>query len=137
MTSMAAPWYCDGLAFECRRCRRCCGGAPGYVWVSPGEIAQLSSALALSTADFSATHCRAAGGGVSLRERADGDCVLLGPEGCTAYAARPQQCRSFPFWPETLGSADSWRDLARTCPGVGSGRVYTLEEIRAILAGSS
>jgi Fe-S-cluster containining protein len=130
-----AVWYGRGLAFECRRCRKCCGGAPGYVWVSPEEIARLSAALGLSPAAFSAANCRQVGGRASLRERADGDCVLLGPDGCTVYAARPTQCRTFPFWPENVGSAGSWDGLAGRCPGVGSGHVYTLDEIRAFLAG--
>ena len=132
---MAKLWYRAGLAFECRRCRGCCGGAPGYVWVSSEEIARLSSALAMSPEAFSARQCRLVGGAVSLRERADGDCVLLGPDGCTAYAVRPTQCRTFPFWPENLGSAGAWDRLAGQCPGIGSGRVYTLDEIRAFLAG--
>ena len=130
---MPAPWYKDGLAFECRRCRACCRGEPGYVWVSAREISALAAELGQSPADFRRRYCRRSGGRTSLRERPDGDCVLLGADGCLAYAARPVQCRTFPFWPEHLGSPGDWKRLAAECPGVDRGPVRGLAEIRAAL----
>lgn len=131
------PWYAGGLAFSCRRCRACCRGEPGYVWVGAGEVRALAAELGMEAGRFRAGFCRSVGGRVSLRERADGDCVLLGPEGCRAYAARPAQCRTFPFWPEHLAGPADWAALARSCPGVNSGPVRNLEEIRAALAGQA
>ena len=47
-----------------------------------------------------------------LRDHADGSCEMLGEDGlCRVHAAKPAQCREFPF---------SWRnpDSFRTCPGL-------------------
>jgi len=133
---VGAVWYQGGLAFECRRCGRCCGGEPGYVWVGADEIRALAESLHMTPRHFLAAYCRKALGRISLRERADGDCVLLSPGGCTAYAARPAQCRTFPFWPEHLASPESWARLGPSCPGVGRGRVHGAEEIAERLSGS-
>lgn len=131
---MSSPWYREGLCFECQRCRACCRGEPGYVWVSEAEVAALAAALGQPAEDFRRECCRKVRGRTSLRERPDGDCVLLGPAGCRAYAARPTQCRTFPFWPEHLARPAGWERLGRECPGVGRGRRWTLAEIRAALA---
>ena len=127
---MKAPWYNQGLSFECQRCRGCCGGAPGFVWVSSKEIERISAALGYDVEDFRARYCRHVAGRISLCERPNGDCVLLGPEGCLVYESRPLQCRTFPFWPEHLATPDDWRQLSRECPGVDCGRKHSLQEIR-------
>jgi hypothetical protein len=127
---VSVPWWSDGLAFECQRCRSCCRGAPGFVWVGPGEAAALGAHLGQGEAEFRAEFCREVGGRTSLRERADGDCALLGPAGCSAYPARPEQCRTFPFWPEHLVSPADWQQLGFVCPGVGRGPVHDPGEIR-------
>lgn len=134
---MDAPWYAAGLAFECQRCRQCCGGAPGYVWVNPDEIARLAVALHMSPAHFRAAYCRRALGRVSLRERPDGDCVLLSGAGCSVYHDRPVQCRTFPFWEEHLASPEAWARLAESCPGVNKGQLHGIDEITAALAGKT
>jgi Fe-S-cluster containining protein len=128
-----SPWYRDGLDFECQRCRSCCRGEPGFVWVTAWEVAALAAALGATDSDFRRTCCREVAGRISLRERPDGDCVLLGPEGCLAYEARPVQCRTFPFWPEHLGRPADWSRLGRECPGVNQGRRHSLREIRGAL----
>lgn len=130
---MPSPWYRDGLCFECQCCRACCRGEPGYVWVSEAEIAALAAALGRDAEGFRREHCREAGGRTSLCERPDGDCVLLGADGCLAYEARPAQCRTFPFWPEHLDRPAGWERLGRECPGVGRGRRWALKEIGAEL----
>ena len=74
---MPSPWYRNGLCFECQRCRGCCRGEPGYVWVSKAETAALAAALGRDAEDFRREYCRKAGGRTSLRERPDGDCILI------------------------------------------------------------
>ena len=37
-----APWYRGRTGLLVHAMRRCCTGAPGYVWVSPEEIARLA-----------------------------------------------------------------------------------------------
>ncbi len=101
--------------------------------MSERELAMLAARLGMETEDFRATYCRKVGARNSLRERPDGDCVMLGPEGCLAYEARPIQCRTFPFWPENLRRPADWEYTARDCPGLNRGRKYSLEEIREAL----
>jgi uncharacterized protein len=127
-----APWYRDGLSFECTRCGACCTGAPGYVWVGPEEIARLAEHLGLSADDFGRKYLRRVGRRYSLIERPGGDCVFWSrTEGCTVYPARPVQCQTWPFWPENIESPEDWQRTTRACPGSGHGRWFSLEEIEA------
>ncbi|MFM1805538.1 MAG: hypothetical protein RL136_2417, partial [Planctomycetota bacterium] len=34
-TDAQAPWYAEGLRFECTQCGNCCSGGPGAVWFTP------------------------------------------------------------------------------------------------------
>ncbi len=127
-----APWYRDGLAFECTRCGACCTGAPGYVWVNAQEIARLAEFRGEPVEQFSARYVRRVGESYSLIEKPGGDCVFWDKQsGCTVYGARPAQCQTWPFWPENVESPDAWEAVQSHCPGSGRGRVFTLEEIRA------
>jgi Fe-S-cluster containining protein len=71
---------------------------------------------------------------LTLRE--NGDCVFW-KDGCTVYPERPRQCRSFPFWSENLVSRGDWTKLEEFCHGVNRGRLYPVEEIRAVFKGRS
>lgn len=130
MSEPEAPWYRDGLAFECTRCGACCTGAPGYVWVGEEELRRLAGHLGLSPEAFAGRYVRRVGPRLSLVERPNGDCIFWDRgSGCTVYPARPVQCRTWPFWPENLETPEDWSRTARRCPGSGRGRVYSLEEI--------
>ncbi|MEW6253075.1 MAG: hypothetical protein AB1716_20750, partial [Planctomycetota bacterium] len=56
-----APWYRDGLCFACTQCGRCCGGAPGYVWVDAAEISAIAASLGLDEQTFRSRHVRRMG----------------------------------------------------------------------------
>ncbi|MFN4241702.1 MAG: YkgJ family cysteine cluster protein [Tepidisphaerales bacterium] len=143
------PWYRDGLAFTCTQCGNCCTGGPGYVWLSPEELARLAGHLGLSEEETKRRYCRRVGGKLSLKEhRTEGglyDCVFLTTErrtlpdgtertvrGCAIYAVRPLQCRTWPFWDGLLSSPQAWQRASRRCPGMGRGRHYSLEQIEAL-----
>lgn len=140
---MGEPWYAEGLRFQCqwRTCRACCTGAPGYVWVDDDDIARLAEFLGETPrglADRAVVEVYErpypnGQPGRSLIERDNGDCIFLGPEGtgCTVYAVRPAQCRSYPFWPEMLESPGAWEREATYCPGIGKGPVVSREDIDA------
>jgi Fe-S-cluster containining protein len=120
-------WFAEGLRFRCTRCGACCTGEPGFVWVRRDEIARLAARFDLPVHVFAARYLRLVEGRVSLRERANGDCVFFKrPElGCTVYEDRPTQCRTYPFWPELLRSAPAWAEETERCPGIGRGRLWT------------
>ena len=129
----AMPWYAEGLRFACQGCGKCCGGGPGYVWVDEGELAAISKFFGLSPAEFRGTYVRNLWRGMSLREKADYDCVLLDQKRhCMAYEVRPRQCRNWPFWPSNLRTPKAWQEAAERCPGIGQGPVHTYGEIEAL-----
>lgn len=88
---------------------------------------------------FYSRYTRRLDGGMSLREVPTEhglDCVFLdrvtmpGKAICSLYESRPLQCRTFPWWPENIRSPRSWRDLGKSCEGVGRGTVIPVSEIR-------
>jgi uncharacterized protein len=117
-----APWYRNGLRFHCLRCGLCCSGTAGYVWVTDEEIARIAAFRGETTEAFARGHVRQAEGRLSLLEKPGGDCEMLDDRtGCTIYAVRPSQCRTWPFWPVNIASASAWKDTGARCPGVGAG----------------
>lgn len=128
---MKLPWYKDGLKFECTQCGDCCSGAPGYVWVSEAEIAELAKAMNMELETFRDRFIRRVGARFSLVEYSDGDCILLDPETrkCLAYSGRPTQCRTWPFWNSNLRNESDWETTCEVCPGAGKGKLYTLGQI--------
>ncbi|MFO8101792.1 MAG: YkgJ family cysteine cluster protein [Dehalococcoidia bacterium] len=128
-------WYQDGLYFECQRCGNCCSGFPGYVWVSEEETRQIAEYLGMEEAEFRRRYTtEVKGRGTCLIERENYDCVFYNPSsGCVIYEYRPRQCRTWPFWRENLASPQAWAKTTEKCPGIGQGRLYSLEEIDACL----
>jgi len=133
---MAGDWYREGLRFSCTQCGRCCTGAPGYVWVTQREVEALRAFLRTTPEDFARRYLRKVGPRASLIEKPNGDCIFY-DRGCTVYPARPDQCRTFPFWSENLKSRSAWDAAADDCPGMGSGRLYSAAEIRRIRGGEA
>ena len=75
-------------------------------------------------------YTRRAGGGLSLREKANGDCVFYDRQkGCTIYPVRPRQCRTWPFWESNVVTPEAWRRTCEVCPGSGQGDLIPAEEI--------
>ncbi|KPL00407.1 MAG: hypothetical protein AMK75_05315 [Planctomycetes bacterium SM23_65] len=127
-------WFAGGIHFECQRCGRCCRGEPGYVWVTTDEIRRMAEHLGIPATEFVERYVRRQGTRLSLKEHENGDCVFW-KEDCVVYACRPAQCRSFPFWAHALKSKGAFKAVSRGCPGVGKGRLYTVEDILAIASG--
>lgn len=128
---MNTHWYREGLRFECTQCGACCSGAPGFVWVSQEEIEQLAAHMGLEEEVFRDRFVRRVGTRYSLVEYPDGDCIFLDPKtrGCSVYAARPIQCRTWPFWSSNLASPYAWKETCDSCPGAGQGKLYSIEQI--------
>ena len=131
------PWYADGLRFRCTRCGNCCRG-DGNVWVSDAETLQLASLLEMSESELRGAFTRPAADGTVLRQRANGDCVFWREQqGCTVYAARPRQCRTYPFWRANVHSPETWRAESALCPGIGDPGEGSLHRQGEILAAIS
>ncbi len=126
------PWYADGLKFKCSGCGDCCTGAPGYVWVNKQEIEGLAGALGFDDVEkFEEKYVRKIGIRKSLVEFPNGDCVFFdnGTRKCAVYDYRPRQCKTWPFWDSNLKSPDAWAETCEHCPGSGTGKLYSLEQI--------
>jgi len=101
--------------------------------VNEEEIEKLAHSLALEIRAFLKIYTRKTRGGISLRERKDGECVFFDPDsGCGVYELRPHQCRTWPFWRAVVRSPDRWLREARDCPGMNTGPLHTLAEIRCM-----
>lgn len=127
------PWYQEGLRFRCTQCGDCCTGAPGYVWVNREEIAALAAEVGLPVDDFERKYVRRVGIRQSLVELPNGDCVFFDgvTRKCTVYAARPRQCRTWPFWHSNTRTPEAWRQTCEVCPGSGQGDLYRVDQIVA------
>jgi len=130
-----APWWGEGLRFRCTACGECCTGAPGHVWTTPEEIAAMARHLGLSARAFEDRYVRRLGRRLSLRERPNGDCVMLEAGRCRVYPVKPVPCSTFPFWEGSLSSPESWKETGLRCEGVDQGDLYDDAEIARLLAG--
>jgi Fe-S-cluster containining protein len=125
-------WYKDGLKFECTKCGKCCTGKPGYVWIQVPDMHRIAEFLGIRFREFTAKYVRKVGNHYSLKEEKNGDCVFY-ESGCKIYPVRPNQCQTFPFWHENLRSPGSWTEVAKECEGINQGKIYSAEEIDALL----
>ena len=125
----------EGLRFECTQCGECCVNREEYahVYASREEVRELAALLELPILEFRRRYAFVDEDGWTQLSVVEDHCVFLELEtgSCRVYAARPVQCRTFPFWTENLQSRAAWRRLKRFCPGIGQGDLLPLERIRA------
>ncbi|MEJ2566262.1 MAG: YkgJ family cysteine cluster protein [Gammaproteobacteria bacterium] len=125
------------LRFQCTGCGRCCSGDPDYyVFLTPAEAEGIRRYLQLSERWFRRHYLRhTPRDELVVNNQGGGSCVFLDQDNrCRIYAARPVQCRTYPFWPEVARSRTAWRREARRCEGIDRGQVVPLTRIRALLA---
>jgi hypothetical protein len=103
------------------------------VYLEGDDEARLAEHLGLPPAEFRERYAALDDGHLVLRMDQPA-CPFLSGAACTVYEARPRQCRTFPFWPETLRSRAAWRGLSRFCPGIDRGPRHDLLTIRERLA---
>ena len=123
-----------GLRFECTGCGECCRsrGRKSYVYTAIDERRSLAQHLGMRTSAFTRKYCEKTTDFWHLKDPAS-DCLFLDGARCTVYAARPSQCRTFPFWAENL-SARGWAPaVRRDCEGIGRGKRHPVAEIEVRL----
>jgi len=84
----------EAFGYVCRACSRCCYHK--RIQINPYEIARLARRTGRSGAQFRA-ECTEDGQGNYLRQRDDGACIFLGPQGCGVHPDRPLVCRLYPL----------------------------------------
>ena len=127
-------FYHEGLRFSCKRCSACCRFEAGYVFLSLEDSSRLENHLCLDNEQFLKNYCRwvpldNGKNQLSLKERENFDCIFWSEDGCSAYEARPLQCRAFPFWRSILESKKYWETTAQGCPGIGFGTLHSKDII--------
>jgi len=125
------------LRFKCTGCGQCCSGDPDYyVFLSAREAEAIRRLLEVTPGWFKRRYLsRVPEGELVINNQGGGRCVFLdGDNRCRVYAARPLQCRTYPFWHEVVESRAGWRREARRCEGIDNGGVVPLSRIRAQLA---
>ena len=123
-----------GIYFECQAdCAACCKLIGGYVFITEDEAANIARYLNCSSEEIKAYFTRPVDDRIALMDGEDEACVFLENNRCTIYPVRPLQCRTFPFWPENFRSKSDWEQAKQMCPGIDTGKFYSLEEIEKIL----
>jgi Fe-S-cluster containining protein len=105
----------------CSTCQgRCCTGESGYIYVTKAEIFAIAELLDMDVNEFGVKYLFKNGYKYSLKENKIEDsyeCVFYDREsnGCKIYMARPNQCKTFPFWDYFKTHVD---ELKEECPGI-------------------
>ena len=128
---MTQPYYRNysGLRFECTRCGNCCT-RPGVVYFPGQDLERAAEEVGLSPAAFRRKYRLADIDGIPALDPGPNPCPFYAEEqGCTIYAGRPTQCRTWPFWPEVVRRRASWEKAGVECEGIGRGPRVPLREI--------
>lgn len=115
----------DGFdyAFDSSACEecggKCCAGSSGYIFVNDDEITAIAKLLGEEERVVRGCYIKKIGKLQSIKEReiskTNYECWFFENGKCTIYSARPDQCRTFPFWQ----SAKDQIELLKTiCVGV-------------------
>ena len=124
------------VRFACQRCGRCCHtrGDAGFVVLTDEDEQRLARHFKLTLAAFRKAYTDTLGEMVHLKEeKGRTACVLLVDGRCSAYFARPLQCRTWPFWPEHMGPGAFEREVGSFCPGAGKGESWDPDAVEMIV----
>jgi Fe-S-cluster containining protein len=107
------------LRFTCRRSGNCCSRPGGFVRVTDVDVARAAAQLGISERAFRSRYVAVRGD--RLVDAPGARCPFL-EDGvitrCRIYPARPERCRTWPFWAELRKSPGTLREAVRLCPGI-------------------
>jgi uncharacterized protein len=109
----------EDLNFECQKCGYCCHqhGRYQYIYVTPKDIQRLSKHLNITPKIFRGRFTKDLSHGVVLNF-VQGNCVFYDQKkGCTVHAAKPQQCASWPYWPDNIEDGHFKPGILKICKG--------------------
>ncbi len=125
------------IRFECiNDCSNCCQLSGGFVYLTEDEAVAIARYMETSEDLFMEWFVRWIDEKLALVDGPEEHCIFLENGRCSIYPVRPKQCRTYPFWPENMETKDRWALTKQMCPGIGKGRLFSAEEITAILKGS-
>ena len=103
-------------AFECLKCGECCA-IPGEVYLTLAEGEKIAKLLNMDVEEFVKKHMKKRWRQYVLNMPYRGGCVFWKDRKCMVYEARPEQCRTFPYWPELKASPENWKEIEKYCAG--------------------
>ena len=124
--------FSTGIRFQCQGSSNCCvsRGSYGFVYLSKKDILRLAKYTDLPIKDFINLYCDKTDGFVHFKERRkNGECQFLEKKRCSIYAARPTQCRTWPFWDENMKTKIWNKEMQSFCPGIGKGEIIQPSQI--------
>lgn len=109
-------------ATVCSTCAgNCCIGESGFIWITIDEIEKLAIHLNVSVKEVFDNYLIKYDYKFSIKERQIGEnnfaCVFfdLEKKQCSIYEARPNQCRTFPFWEHFKNNVN---EVKQECPAI-------------------
>ncbi len=102
--------------FQCLKCGDCCT-IPGEVSLTPEEGEKIARLLAMDLMEFKRKYMKKVWRQYVFNMPYKGGCIFLRDKKCTIYEARPEQCRTFPYWDELQASHENWKEIETFCQG--------------------
>ena len=111
----------NAIRFTCQQgCTNCCE-QDGYVYLTEKDLLRAAKFTGMSARAFEARYVYRTRHQMRFRKPRTKQCPFLEGHGCGIHPGKPTQCRTFPFWPETVERKADWNRTARYCPGIGQG----------------
>jgi len=111
----------DAIRFTYQKgCTNCCE-QKGNVYLTEDDLKRAAKFVGMSARAFEVKYVYRTRHEMRFRKPRNKQCSFLEGHGCSIHPAKPTQCRTFPFWPETLERKAEWNRTARYCPGIGTG----------------
>jgi uncharacterized protein len=122
----------QGVRFQCQPgCIKCCD-MEGYVYLTEDDLKKAAAFTAMTPQAFEKRYVYRTRHQMRFRKPRDKQCPFLEEHGCSIHPAKPTQCRTFPFWPETLERKAAWNRTAGYCPGIGKGPLIQIGDAMEI-----